>query len=402
MAYDPIRPNQLFDRPLYTYKDAVDHLMDWLGGSSDPIARRDSRRACQEALREIVNNHRWSYYYQHGRVTTVANYSTGTVAYDHTGGANERQLTLSDGTWPTWAQYGTVRISNVPYAVAKRVSSTILQLEEENNPGEDIASGTSHSIYQEAYVLPPRFKQILSCIYDVALARVIDYVDPKVWLSDRRYAVSSGVPFGYTIMGSRQLHGQDALWFAPAPSQARSYDMVYLRAARPLLTEEYSTGTVSCTTGSATLTGSTTSWTSVHKGCVIRLSGNSSSAPTSPVGSNPAVEERIVLSVDSSTGITVDSAFTNTLSGVKYIISDPIDLDLEVMLNLFLRTAEKCLGRFRHRTDQKLLESSAAQEALSAMGADNRAIAMRTAGAKGTLGWVESVMRWGSAGSDVS
>jgi len=399
MAYDPLRPNQLFDRPLFTYKDAVDHLMDWSGSSPDPIARRNARQAVQEAMREVANAHRWSFYHTHGRITTVDAYSTGTVEYDHTGGANERQLTLTTGTWPTWAQYGTVRIANVPYAVSQRISGSILQLEEESNPGADVASGTEYTIFREAYPLPPRFLALISHIYDVSLARIIDFVDPRVWISDRRFSVTSA-PFGYTIMGSRQLHGQEAIWFGPPPLDARNYDCAYLRAARPLVTEEYSTGTVSCA-GTTTLTGSGTTWTSLHKGAVVRLSSSSRTAPTNGVGDNPAVEERVVTAVGSATSITVDSAFSSTLSGVKYIISDPVDIDLDVMLNYFLRTAEKAMGRFRHRTDQKQIEMSAREEMIVAMGADNRSLAMRTAGEKGTLGYIESLLRYGSAGDDV-
>jgi hypothetical protein len=396
MAYNPTRPNQLFDRPLFTYKDAVDHLMDWCGGGIDPIGRRQARQACQEALREVANAHRWSFYYQHGRVTTVDQYTTGTVAYTH----STRTVTLTGGTWPTWAAYGTLRIGNVPYAVASRTSNSAIVLEEESNPGADVAGGESFSIYREAYPLPPLFLSMLSLMYDTALARVLEFVDPKVWLSDRRWSAGVGVPFGFTIMGSRQLHGQDAVWFSPPPIAARNYDCVYLRAARPLVTEEYATGTVSCS-GTTTLTGSSTAWTSLHKGATVRLSSTGTSAPTGPTGGNPAVEERVITAVGSATSITVDTAFTNTLSGVKYIISDPVDVDLDVMLNFFLRTAERRLGFMRQRQGQQAFDAAAMEARIEAMSADNRAVGWRTAGEKLALGYAESILRYGGVGSDV-
>lgn len=400
MAYNPLRPNQLFDQPLFTYKDAVDHLLQWNGGNPDPIARQDARRACSEALREVANCHRWSFYYGHGRVTTVASYETGTVAYDHTGGANERQLTLSGGTWPEWAAYGTVQISSVPYVVAKRVSDTILQLAEESNPGADVSSGTEYQIYRESYPLPPLWKHLCSPLVDATQARVLRFVDPKVWLNDQRWSRSPSQPFGFTIMGSRQLHGQNAIWMSPPPEAARTYDCVYLRAARPLVTEEYATGTVSCSSGSATLTGSGTAWTSAHKGAVVRLSPTSS-AVTNAYGSNPPAQERVIIEVASATSITVDSAFDQTLSAVKYVISDPVDVDLQSMLNLFLRLAEKRMGSFRHRTDMPELERIAIQEQMLAMAADNRWLSTRVAGLMTELGWTESVLHTATLGSSV-
>lgn len=72
-------------------------------------------------------------------------YSTGTVAYDHTGGANERQLTLSGGTWPTWAKLpGRVFINDDWYALNTRVSDTVVTLTSGDNPGSDIAAGASY------------------------------------------------------------------------------------------------------------------------------------------------------------------------------------------------------------------------------------------------------------------
>ena len=401
MAYEPIRPNQLFDRPLFTYKDAVDHLLQWNGGNPDPIARQDARRACCEALREIVNLHRWSFYVTHGRISTVASYDTGTVEYDHTGGSNERQLTLTTGTWPTWAEYGTVQISSVPYVVSRRISGSILQLAEESNPGADVASGTTYKIYRESYPLPPLWKALASNLIEVNHARVLRFVDPKVWLNDQRWSRSPSQPFGFTIMGSKQLHGQDMIWFSPPPEAARTYDCVYLRAARPLVTEEYATGTVSSTASSATLTGSGTAWTSAHKGAVVRLSATSSQAVTNAYGSNPAAQERVIIAVNSATSITVDSAFDQSLSGVKYSISDPVDIDIQCMQNLFLRLAERRMGSFRHRTDISELEMAAVREQLLAMASDSRWLATRQAGLLTAIGWTESVLHTATLGSSV-
>lgn len=70
-------------------------------------------------------------------------YSTGTVVYDHTGGANERQLTLTSGTWPTWAKLpGRIFINNDWYSLDTRVSDSIVTLRITDNPGSDVSSTT--------------------------------------------------------------------------------------------------------------------------------------------------------------------------------------------------------------------------------------------------------------------
>ena len=94
--------------------------------------------------REII--HRWSFLHPVTTLTTSAPYSTGTIAYDHTGSANELEITLTGGTWPSWAADGSITISATTYAVATRTSDTILLLAAGDNPGEDIASGTSYEL----------------------------------------------------------------------------------------------------------------------------------------------------------------------------------------------------------------------------------------------------------------
>ena len=79
----------------------------------------------------------------------------------NSGGANERQLTIAAGTWPTWAARGRVSISNATYAVENRVSTTILTLRPDQNPGADVAAGTAYNLYQQAYTLPVNFRRLL-------------------------------------------------------------------------------------------------------------------------------------------------------------------------------------------------------------------------------------------------
>ena len=84
---------------LFTYKDGVDHVLDFLGAAVSNEAKRDAKRAILAAYREFCAVRRWTYFMAQGRLVTVAPYSTGTITYTHTGGTYERQVTLATGTW---------------------------------------------------------------------------------------------------------------------------------------------------------------------------------------------------------------------------------------------------------------------------------------------------------------
>src|SRR5258705_9919729 len=110
---------------LTTFGDLVGRLIDYLGSNATSEARRDCIRAVLDAYSELSNDSRWAYYLQRGRIVTVASYNTGTVEYLHSGATFERQLTLTSGTWPSWAQYGQVVLGTNVCQVADRKSSTV-------------------------------------------------------------------------------------------------------------------------------------------------------------------------------------------------------------------------------------------------------------------------------------
>jgi hypothetical protein len=78
--------------------------------------------------------------------TDGGEYTTGTIVYDHAGGTPDRKVTLTGGTWPLWAASGVITISGVDYTVDARTSGTVITLESDSNPGEDITDATSYSL----------------------------------------------------------------------------------------------------------------------------------------------------------------------------------------------------------------------------------------------------------------
>src|SRR5688572_7756730 len=120
---------------LLTYSDLVQQILDAHGVDRSGLNERHARPAVRMAYRNLPQRHSWNYYYRQRQLQTVADYSTGTLEFDYSGGASERMLTLTTGTWPSWAAFGRVIIDSVHYDVATRESDSIITLAETSNPG---------------------------------------------------------------------------------------------------------------------------------------------------------------------------------------------------------------------------------------------------------------------------
>ncbi len=358
--------------PQYLYSDAIDHLVDFAGADVGQEVYRHARAAILSAYRKFTNEARWTYLYRVERLNCVAPQSTGTVAYTQ----STNTLTLTGATWPSWASLGSITINNVRYDVATVPTTTTLTLTSNTAPPADIAAGTPYMLYQDTYALPSDFLAAEEFINTNNYFRLIEE-SPAVWLKRQRILHSPATPHVYCFRGDPHYFGSMAVSFFPPPDQAYQFDFLYQRRPRPLLVDNYGTGTVSCTNGSAVLTGTGTSWTSKHAGSIVRLGGDGLNAPTGLTGLNVFVTERTAVSVDSATQITVDATFADTLTGVKYTLSDPIDMDQGTMLTGFLRCCEMELGILRKMKDRDDLRSIYHEELKLAREADSRSFRRR-------------------------
>lgn len=368
---------------LYTYKDMVDHLLDWLGANPTGEARRDARGAVINAMLLLTSSHNWSYYYQQGRINTVAPYTTGTITYDHTGGTYERMVTLAVGTWPSWASQGVLILNNITYEIASRKSDTVITLGVHNNPGTDVGAGTSYTIYQDSYPLPTDCRAIGELIlsgyvYCLEFDRLGDL------LQRRRIYRGQAMPRVYTIVGSSDYMNVMQVVFYPPPDTIYPVDFVYQRRPRGLATEDFHEGRVATTADSATITGSGTNWASRHLGSVFRLS-RTRELPTSPFGDNQPVCNRIVVAVNSATSITLDDTVPETFASAPYLLSDPIDIEDGAMLVALLRCAEFQLSHKRNKADRQLLERYWMDALLKARETDSRSFSDKRMGPG--MGW---------------
>jgi hypothetical protein len=334
---------------IHTYADVIRHGERFLrnrGVTLDDgaMSHGDIRAAISAAYHEVPGRRTWAYFKRHSRLNLTAPYSTGTVVYDHTGGTYERQLTLTTGTWPTWAVHGEVIIDDVPYRIDDRKSTAVVTLDPRVNPGEDIAS-TTYELVRTYYTLPNNFVSMGSL--SVQDGGELCYVSNDEWLTSYAQCHSTGTPSVYTIMGDPSLLGNMALYLYPAPSAADPLDFIYQARPRPLIQAGYSAaeckGTVSTTADNTTITGFDTAFDDSMVGSIIRVSSNAKDPPTALDGYNVRVDERTIISVPSATSLTVDTGLSESLTKVKYSISDPIDLE-PGLLAVFLRCVEKHLA----------------------------------------------------------
>lgn len=365
---------------LTTFDDLISHTITYLGKDASRATAADAKEAVIDAYLELGSSHPWNYYKRILRVTTVQPYATGTVAYDHEGGAFPRLLTLTGGVWPNWATSGTVVIGGVTYEVRERRSNTLLTLTESSNPGADVAS-TSYKIYRDQYPLPSDFLSVIEGAFSDGLSGP-SHMSPQEYMRCRaRTGTGPAKPVFYTVIGDPNLYSGMAACFWPAPDVVYPLDVLYRARGRDLIVDQYTEGTVSTTSGSDVITGSGTVFTSEMEGAVIRLGSTSDPRVTGNEGLSRYRFERTILEVVSGTSLRVDSALDATLSGVSHIISDPIDVEPNAMLRALKRECDR-QARLKTRMQPIRGEEEAWTSAMRlAMAADARFTGLKVAGA---------------------
>lgn len=344
----------IYDQEILTFQDAVESILDAFDVPRDDRNHRLAMRAVLKAHKMLPTMHTWPYYRRPLVISTVAAYSTGTIAFDFTGGIYERLITLSSGTFPTWAGFGVIRIANVDYPVMQRIDGTRITLDSRRCPGADLAAGTTYTIYRDRYALPLDFRRH-DRIFEAGTNRELCIVDAGLAAAHTLLSGGTSSPMLACIIEDENFQGGLALLVSPAVNSVTNLQFLYERKMRPLLTEKYDTGTVSITEDSATVTGSGTAWTERMIGTLIRISPNTD-PPTPVAGSivstepNVAAYTRMVLGVTSATVLLVDETLGETASARAYTLSDPIDVT-DLMIDVFLRLAELEYAKLSGRED---------------------------------------------------
>lgn len=364
-----------------TFADLLDHALGYLGGDAGVANSDRARRAVLAAYQELPQRHPWSAYQGVGRLVTNASYNTGAVEFDYTGGSSELLVTLSDGTWPAWAADGTLVIADVPYEVAERLSDTTLTLEPTTNPGEDVAAGTAYTLYRDTYAAPSDLLAGAEMVVDSVAWRLL-YRRPADWAQLRRRNTGPAKPRAFTVTGDGATAGGPAFRFWPPPDARYAIDFLYKRRPRAISIDRRDAGTVTTTSGSATVTGAGTAFTAAMAGSVLRVGTSPTVKPTGAGGNDPAAFEGVIGEVASATSLTLTAAATATLSGRAHVVSDPADIDQDVQLRLLYRLIERqcrAMARMKELPEEDREYQRALAEAREA---DSRYAGRRAAGAE--------------------
>jgi hypothetical protein len=362
---------------MLTYRDAIDHLVDWCDGLTSEADQNRARSAIQQAYRNTYFDCEWTYFKSHDRITLDAPYITGTVGYQVSSGAVPRQVTLAGGIWPNWARYGKIIFNvaasfggtpvypetnlvaypigptRVPiYRVAERVNDEVLSLEEDFAPALDFPGGTTFQLFHTVYPLPADIWK-LEEIHDERNIWASAYVEPTEWLGMERYYGGTSRPFFWTVMGAENLYGSMAIYLYGRPTQYQTLDFIMKRQGRPLRFEGYRRFSTDYQSG--LITAPQPAGTSVNfdlsqygygnaaaVGAVLRLAPNQNT-PSGIGGGNPYLAQR-VLKIAPSPGAAnwlVDTPWPQTSyqSAPGFVISDPVDLP-PYLIDLFLRYCE--------------------------------------------------------------
>jgi len=340
---------------LITFRDAIDYVTDYLGGQTEVQEYSHVRRSVYDALRNMAYERDWRYYRRHGRINLNADFSDGTVAYDHTGGSSERLVTWTadeESALPSWARSGRILFEDddVEYLVESRLGDTTLQLDATLCPQADVAAASTFTLYRTIYPLPGDFWKMWE-VQDESGCFGNGYISPEEWLELSRHSqTATSAGFHWTLIGDPNLYGSRCIATYGYTDAADTLDFMFQAMPRAL---KYSgvdssvdyAGTVTGSAGSATITGSGTAFSSDMEGSIMRFSSTSATqVPTGLEGLYPYAEQRVIESVASTTSLTLASTLSNTYSGKAYVISDPIDVP-EYLIDLFYAGLEKNVSR---------------------------------------------------------
>ena len=330
---------------LFTFQDAVERVLTTVGArGGHPGELASARNAVIDAMRELPGRFSWSYYKRSLQITTTSPVYNLNAAYTHTGGANERQLVLTSGTWPANAASGQVVMLGTIFKIGKRINDTTVQLSENTNPGRDLAAQDLTLVYT-AYNIGTRVRRLAS-LQESQTDLPIDYASHQDLLQFQHINPVPSTPVLFNIHQSGSSINSMEVEFAPPPLDQRTYTLAIEAQPRQLRTHE---DNLTVTTSGTAVTATTGTFKSRHLGSVIRFSSDAK-PPTGTAGQsdsyNPYVEQKIITSIVSSSEATISSALSEDLTGVAAIVTDPLDIDHNTLLGLFIAMATRKFAQF--------------------------------------------------------
>jgi hypothetical protein len=330
---------------LLTFRDAYEHLSDVFEQEGKAVGALDRKlqRAVQLAYQKLPSLHDWAYFRGSGSINTSlpANH---TIVYT----ASTGRVTIATGTWDADAVFGAIVISNTRYEVSRRISDTEIELT--NGPAADYAGASRWQRFR--YLLPE----------DVG--DVSEIVDANQYFDLRRVTVkqtwwwqqvinAETYPLVWSLYPSQEVPGRWEIWLSGSGQVQRSLTYLYRRRFTNLSVLESLCGADTVTISDDEATFSSPILATNMVDTVLRIS-STASHPTGYLGrrernavqgtsdlvTNPPVSEHVIKTIQSTT-IAILKQPTADVTAKGYSISSHIDLNYEIMWELFLRLAEE-------------------------------------------------------------
>ena len=300
-----------------TYFDLVESLIVSSYGGAQDAEQRDIRTAIHRAYDELTTIRDWAYYHVHGRIILQAPYDTGTVTSSGT------TVTLTGGTWPSWAATGSyLKVGEEICRVATRTSNSVIALDSALSLKANVTA-SPYILYRTVYPLPADFRNLDEPSDEYNWWSGL-YVTPDQAMKLERVSNSSGEPYHWTVIKDPDSTGW-AIKVIGYPTGTQTLDFTYRRTARPIRWSGHETNARAGTIESSGLVdGDGTSFQANMVGAILRI-GDAANHPGPIESLTPYAQESKIVSVTDAFEMFVEPALT-VAADTKYLISDPIDL----------------------------------------------------------------------------
>lgn len=214
-------------------KERVGHYLFGIREEFSDDQAMDIDNCIMDGLQRVYASHDWSFFRPVVDITTTAPYSTGTIA------VSAGVVTLTGGTFPSWAADGILRINGRSYAVISRVRNTTATI---GDTSLVVAAGAEYQLGRPEVPVPCGFESVANdselayyadddAFYPAVMQRgdqAIRKLEQNVQNFDRPvyYSIRT-VEFSPTV-GSRRV-----LAFFPTPDKA--YTMRVPMFLRPVM-----------------------------------------------------------------------------------------------------------------------------------------------------------------------
>lgn len=209
--------------PAPTYSGLIDYLIVSSFGGPQDAEQKDIKQAIIRSYDELTTMRDWSYYHVHGRIILQAPYSTGTVTSSGT------TVTLTGGTWPSWAATGAyLKVGEEICRVATRSSGSVVTLDTTLSLKADV-TGQPYTLYRSVYPLPADFRNMDEPSDEYNWWSGL-YVTPDEAMKLDRVSNSSGEPYHWTVIKDPDGTGW-AIKLIGYPTKLETLDFTYRRTA---------------------------------------------------------------------------------------------------------------------------------------------------------------------------